>query len=179
MTNWRMAGIAIVLWACGGGGGGVDAGTAPRDAGGGSDSGAPNDSGGGRDSGGGSDSGARPLDGGALDAGASDGGGGGAALAPCGAGDWVTGMTAVTIPSGMFAYSPRCLQVPPGTMVSLPGQSGHPLTRGTRGTAGNPIPESSTSDVMVTFTTPGLYPYYCRFHGDDTGGGMSGVIRVE
>ncbi|HEC23774.1 MAG TPA: hypothetical protein ENI95_12750 [Chloroflexi bacterium] len=30
-----------------------------------------------------------------------------------------------------------------------------------------------------TFTEPGTYPYYCRFHGGSGGVGMSGVIIVE
>lgn len=30
-----------------------------------------------------------------------------------------------------------------------------------------------------TFTVPGTYPYFCRYHGDVGGVGMAGVIVVE
>jgi plastocyanin len=30
-----------------------------------------------------------------------------------------------------------------------------------------------------TFNEPGIYPYFCRYHGDVGGVGMAGVIVVE
>ena len=30
-----------------------------------------------------------------------------------------------------------------------------------------------------TFTEPGTYPYYCRYHGDVGGVGMAGTVVVE
>lgn len=174
---WMIGGLAIALWACGGGGG-TDSGVPRTDTGpGDTDSGpGPVDSGPTP-----TDTGPEPTDTGPAptDTGPTETDGG-VALAPCGPDDWVTGMTAVTIPAGTFAYSPQCLQVTAGTAVTLPADAVlHPLRSSTRGTAGTPIPMRATMNTTVTFPTPGLYPYYCENHGGDDGIGMAGVVRVE
>lgn len=102
-------------------------------------------------------------------------------LPPCGAmSDYVAGPTTVTAGVGGFVYAPKCLRVPAGTVVTLPGSATHPLRRSTRGTAGSPIPDGpSTSAQVITFSSPGFYPYYCNVHGNDSGTTMSGVVWVE
>jgi plastocyanin len=34
-------------------------------------------------------------------------------------------------------------------------------------------------EYAYTFAEPGVYPYFCRYHGDVDGVGMAGVIVVE
>jgi len=107
-------------------------------------------------------------------------------LAPCAAAtDYVqdtTGANVVTF-GASFAYTPRCIHIPTGDQVTFTGDFAiHPLHASTRGTAGNPIPATSTStsaSVLVAFPSAGFYPYYCAVHGADNGVGMAGVVWVE
>ena len=87
------------------------------------------------------------------------------------------------------SYSPKCLAVEKGTVVSFApapggseGFSTHPLSPSTRGTTPNPIP-AVTSDpdagtVDVTFASSGFFPYFCTVHGANNGAGMAGVVQV-
>ncbi len=34
-------------------------------------------------------------------------------------------------------------------------------------------------DAMMTFDEPGVYPFFCTFHGNAAGAGMAGVLIVE
>jgi plastocyanin len=116
------------------------------------------------------------------------GGGGGApaaftSLMPCEAeADYETGTT-ITFPAGGgFSYAPSCLKVPAGTTVTFSGDfSSHPLKPSTRGDAtSNPITsKSSGSSATFTFSTRGFYPYYCGYHGSDSGVAMSGVVWAQ
>ena len=103
------------------------------------------------------------------------------ALAPCaGAGDYVMG-SAVRFGGDVgSAYEPRCVTVRAGGTVTWSGSfDGHPLTPSTRGTAMSPIATvSSGTSAAVTFPRAGFYPFYCAFHGTDTGLGMAGVVQV-
>ena len=37
----------------------------------------------------------------------------------------------------------------------------------------------ASKDFSMEFDTPGTYPYYCQYHGNPGGEGMSGVIVVD
>ena len=102
-------------------------------------------------------------------------------LAPCGAAaDYTTGSTVRFGGSAGNTYSPRCLTVRVGDTVTWEGTfSAHPLVPSTRGSASNPIARVATgTSAPVRFTRAGFYPFFCDFHGTDTGGGMAGVVRV-
>src|SRR5262245_57962594 len=88
---------------------------------------------------------------------------------------YATTGTAITITG--FSYTPPCLEVIAGTTVSFDASTLHPLTRSTAGTAGSPIPASSTTPQMVMFPSEGFFPFFCSVHGSETGG-MYGVIHV-
>ena len=45
--------------------------------------------------------------------------------------------------------------------------------------ASTPATRSSACSYAYTFTEPGTYPYFCRYHGDVGGVGMAGTIVVE
>lgn len=78
------------------------------------------------------------------------------------------------------AYSPKCISVKTGTMVTWMGDfTSHPLRPSTRGTTGNPImATSSGTTATFTFGSVGFFPWFCNFHGTDQGSGMSGVVQV-
>lgn len=97
--------------------------------------------------------------------------------------DGTDGPQEVTIPDGQFAYSPACLKVKVGAVVTFTGGSGlHPLapmTKATSATSGNPIPSSTEASIPVTFEAPGAFPYFCTNHGTDGGtSGMVGAVYV-
>ncbi len=79
------------------------------------------------------------------------------------------------------AYSPACVIVNRSDSLTFDGSFGsHPLSPGSGGSAGNPIPPTSTgSSLVVSFPTTGFYPFYCAFHGSAGGGGMAGVVQVR
>ncbi len=102
-------------------------------------------------------------------------------IAPCTvAGDYVMASTVTFGGAVGNTYSPRCLTVRRGTTVAFEGAFGsHPLSPSTRGASSNPIPlTSSGTRATALFEQPGFYPYFCSFHGDNAGGGMSGVVQV-
>ncbi len=103
------------------------------------------------------------------------------AFAPCNAeSDYRT--TTVVSFGGTFGsvYSTPCVTLRAGSSLMFSGSfGGHPLRPSTRGSASNPIPSTdSGSSLSVTFPAVGYYPYYCNFHGTDSGSGMAGVVRV-
>lgn len=98
----------------------------------------------------------------------------------CGAIDDHTADATVSIAFSGFAYSPHCIRISPGTVVSIPGSSLHPLRSATCSPSDTPIAATPTpSNGDYTFTTPGTYGYYCNAHGTNSGGGMAGLIIVE
>jgi plastocyanin len=109
----------------------------------------------------------------------SSGGDGGAftSIAPCSnMASYVTGMTAIATTAD-FKYSPACLKVTAGTMVTIAASTIHPLAGLSTGSANNPIPVGpSTTPQGVTFTTPGFYPFHCNVHFTI---GMAGVVWVQ
>jgi len=195
--EWMALGAMVVL-AFGGVGCGDDDGTTPgTDAGpGGTDAGpGGTDAGpGGTDAGpGGSDAGPGGTDAGP---GGTDAGGGdvdaGSAPAGCGT-DFagcttftdMTGMGSVTINTGPgFAYTPKCVRVSAGTMVTIQGSITHPLEKAPCSPSGTELDSiveltGAVTDTTVTFGAAGNYGIYCHNHGAPAGTGMAGQIRVE
>jgi plastocyanin len=99
------------------------------------------------------------------------------AITPCSnTASYVTGMTAITTTAD-FKYSPACLKVTAGTMVSIDASTVHPLDGLSTGSANNPIPVGpSSTPQTVTFSTPGFYPFHCNVHFTI---GMAGVVWVQ
>lgn len=94
------------------------------------------------------------------------------------------GEAAVTITTNGLSYSPACVRVSPGTVVTINSNfgSGHPMTGGmlVDGTAtpdpSSPIP-ATTAGTSVSFTldTQGFFGYYCTNHVNL---GMKGAVLV-
>lgn len=111
---------------------------------------------------------------------------GGTALNNCNDSDFhVVAGTSTTVTFAPYAYSPRCLQVSPGTTATFSGIfSEHPLTPGVApnasgtGSAGSPLMQMTSGTSMpFTFNTVGDYPYYCGFHYQTNN--MMGAVRVR
>lgn len=85
----------------------------------------------------------------------------------------------VMIHEDKFRYSPASLTVPVGTTVVWVNdeRSEHTVTAEDNDfdSRDQPFGES----FSYTFSKPGIFHYYCRFHGDVGGVGMSGTITVE
>lgn len=81
----------------------------------------------------------------------------------------------ITFSANAFQYSPADITIFTGDEVEWSGLFGsHPLA-----SDDNLWPVVSTGDTFrFTFTQPGIYRYYCQFHGGPGGIGMSGVVRV-
>ncbi len=74
-------------------------------------------------------------------------------------------------------YAPKCLRVAKGTTVTFKGDfAAHPLAQGC-GTS-NVISNGADGTKDITFNEAGTWGYYSRAHGQPTGGGMAGAIRV-
>ncbi|MEZ4391674.1 MAG: hypothetical protein R3A48_11305 [Polyangiales bacterium] len=103
------------------------------------------------------------------------------ALAPCNVpGDYTTGNTVTFGGTLGSAYQPRCLTVRLGESVIFSGNfAGHPLMPSTRGTSNTPITRTAAGVTnTIRFRGVGYFPYFCEFHGTDSGSGMAGVVRV-
>jgi plastocyanin len=78
-------------------------------------------------------------------------------------------------------FQPKTMTVAVGDTVvwKVEGTMGHTVTSdtGVFDSGQDPLQEGDT--FSFTFTQPGTYPYYCRFHGGPGGVGMSGTIVVE
>jgi plastocyanin len=103
---------------------------------------------------------------------------------PCtSAAAYVTTPKTISFRTGANGYSPACLRVPKGTLVTFFAVAGsfnsHPLTAGERnggaGTTPTPIknPNNNPASTAFLFTEPGFYPYHCSVHST-----MNGVIWV-
>jgi plastocyanin len=80
-------------------------------------------------------------------------------------------------------YSPRCMKIAAGTVVTIEATSRHPLQamRDISG-ASNPFLGTSgdwNSNQSRTMTHSGIYGYFCTDHGEASGRGMAGSIWVE
>lgn len=84
----------------------------------------------------------------------------------------------VTVVAQNFAFTPRIITVSPGTMIMWVNDdaSKHTVTSDTGIFSSGDISRGDT--FAYTFTRPGRFPYYCRYHGDKGGIGMSGMVIV-
>jgi plastocyanin len=81
--------------------------------------------------------------------------------------------TTVTFANGNFSYSPKCLKVKQGTVITFAGSyAGHPLLGGiVAGGAATPagsgpfVPVTNSGTTKdFTMTATGTFPYYCTAH---------------
>ncbi|MDQ3227982.1 MAG: plastocyanin/azurin family copper-binding protein, partial [Chloroflexota bacterium] len=90
-----------------------------------------------------------------------------------------TGPGGVAIVEDEFLFLPEVLTIPAGTTVTWVNdeQPKHTATSddGLFDTGDQLLGDSYSH----TFDAPGIYPYYCRYHGDIDGVGMAGTIVVE
>jgi plastocyanin len=84
----------------------------------------------------------------------------------------------VTIRISNFQFEPKEVTVKAGAVVEWTDERGRHTVEADDG--------SFKSDTLTAggtfehrFDTPGVYPYYCGFHGDKHGVDMAGVITVE
>jgi len=84
----------------------------------------------------------------------------------------------ITIREKDFAFAPTTMTAPAGTTVVWINDdpSKHTVTADDDGFESGD--QNLGESFSYTFTEPGSYPYYCRFHGDK-GVGMAGTIIVE
>jgi plastocyanin len=94
----------------------------------------------------------------------------------------LTGDVVIKVGAG-HTYTPKCITVPVGTKVTLPGGLIHPVQgmAAIDGVANPFINEkgASSSNVTKALTVPGFYGYYCNHHGSPDGTGMAGAIFVQ
>jgi predicted lipoprotein with Yx(FWY)xxD motif/plastocyanin len=100
----------------------------------------------------------------------------------CKDGDYVEQADLKTITTSGHKFSPKCLRVHVGRTLTIQGSSFHPV-QGMSAVQGvsNPLFNSqggSTVDVTKTFSSPGVFGYFCTNHGDSSGAGMAGAIQV-
>ena len=76
-----------------------------------------------------------------------------------------------------IAYSPKCLKVKAGQMVTFQGGFGvHPLAQAC-GPA-QVITNGTGTQTAFTFSVAGTYGFYCTLHGSAAGTGMAGALLV-
>jgi plastocyanin len=78
-------------------------------------------------------------------------------------------------------FQPKTMTVNVGDTVvwKVEGTMGHTVTSDTGVFDSGQDPLTQGDTFSFTFTQPGTYPYYCRFHGGPGGVGMSGTVVVE
>jgi plastocyanin len=85
----------------------------------------------------------------------------------------------VTVREDAFLFLPSALTIPSGTTVTWINDERAKHTA----TADDGAFDSGNQDLgqsySVTFNESGVFPYYCRYHGDSGGVGMAGTIVVE
>jgi plastocyanin len=96
----------------------------------------------------------------------------------------LTGMSGTTVTFASFAYTPPCIKVSQGTVVTFSGAfASHPLVGGYVASmmvfpqGSGPFFPTTNMGVSknVTVSQTGTFPYYCQFHGS---GGMNGAVFV-
>jgi plastocyanin/uncharacterized membrane protein YozB (DUF420 family) len=82
------------------------------------------------------------------------------------------------VPIQNFDYSPRELVIPAGTQVTFTNfdEAPHSVTFDDNSADSGLLDEGD--QFVRTFEEPGVYPYYCAFHGAAGGTGMAGSVRV-
>jgi plastocyanin len=99
------------------------------------------------------------------------------AVAPVAGAAGHPGMVAVVAQN--FAFTPRIITVPPGTMIMWVNNDASKHTVTSDSGIFNSGDMSRGDTFASTFTTSGRFPYYCRYHGDKGGIGMSGIVIVS
>jgi plastocyanin len=89
------------------------------------------------------------------------------------------GARTVTIHEDQFQFLPSAMTIPAGTTVIWVNDERPKHTA----TADDGLFDSGDQglgdDFAYTFAEPGVYPYFCRYHGDVGGVGMAGTIEVK
>jgi plastocyanin/uncharacterized membrane protein YozB (DUF420 family) len=85
----------------------------------------------------------------------------------------------VTIREDHFLFLPSSLTIPAGTTVTWINDERAKHTATADDGVFNSGDQSLGQSYSVTMTEPGVYPYFCRYHGDVGGVGMAGTIVVE
>jgi plastocyanin len=77
-----------------------------------------------------------------------------------------------------FAFDPKNVKVPVGTEVEWVDESGRHSVVADDGSFKSEILTAGAT-FRHRFDRPGVYPYYCEFHGAAHGKDMSGVVTVR
>ncbi|HEX2281058.1 MAG TPA: plastocyanin/azurin family copper-binding protein, partial [Thermomicrobiales bacterium] len=85
----------------------------------------------------------------------------------------------VTIHEDHFRFIPSQLTIPAGTTVIWVNDEQAKHTASADDGRFDSGDQELGVSYAYTFTEPGTYPYYCRYHGDVGGVGMAGTIVVE
>ena len=78
-----------------------------------------------------------------------------------------------------FAFDPKTLTVSVGTTVTWTNQEStiHTVTADDGAFDSKDLAQGAK--FSFTFSQPGTYPYFCKYHGGKGGQGMSGTITVK
>lgn len=85
----------------------------------------------------------------------------------------------LTVHEDEFLFIPARLTIPAGTTVVWTNDEQAKHTATADDDRFDPGDQSFGDSYAYTFSEPGTYPYYCRYHGDAGGVGMAGTIVVE
>jgi len=85
----------------------------------------------------------------------------------------------VTIHEDEFLFSPSELTIPVDTTVVWVNDERAKHTASADDALFDSGDQSLGDSYSYTFSEPGIYPYFCRYHGDVEGVGMAGTIVVE
>jgi plastocyanin/uncharacterized membrane protein YozB (DUF420 family) len=85
----------------------------------------------------------------------------------------------VTVREDRFLFLPSALTIPAGTTVTWINDERAKHTATSDDDRFDSGDQSFGQTYSVTFDKPGVYPYFCRYHGDVGGVGMAGTITVE
>ena len=78
-----------------------------------------------------------------------------------------------------FAFLPREITIPAGTTVIWVNDE-QPKHTATADDGSFDSGDQRLGDsYSFTFDSPGSYPYFCRYHGDEGGVGMAGIVTVK
>ena len=78
-----------------------------------------------------------------------------------------------------YRFLPETLTIPAGTRVSWVNDEAPKHTATADDGLFDSGDQSLGDSYTYTFAEPGVYPYFCRYHGDVDGVGMAGTIVVE
>ena len=95
------------------------------------------------------------------------------------ASDGTVGAGTITIREDQFLFLPDALTIPAGTTVVWVNDERAKHTATADDERFDSGDQSLGDEYAYTFAEPGVYPYFCRYHGDVGGVGMAGVIVVE